>query len=865
MPFDAGALLARLGLDTKGFNAGLTSATAQTGKFDKSVIKSDKTLQGMSSTAAGIGKLMLTGLGFFVAIRAVTGFTRAITGSISAAADLEKSMANVATLVDTTVVNMDSLTDSVLEMTSEVLKSAEDLSAGLYQVFSAGVTDAGEAMDVLRVAAIAATAGLSTTLTSVDALTTIINAYGLEAKDATEISDLMFQTVKLGKTTFDQLAQAIGTVISPAASVGIELDELFASLATLTKGGINTMRATTALRATLLAVIKPMDSAKKEAKRLGLEWNVSALKAKGLVRFLTEIREATEGDTSAIAELFPNVRALNGVLALTGAQFEELIRIQEQFEDRAGSTQEAFGKQADTFASKSIKMTLASDRLSIAFGKIEVALLLEPLEKLTEFLETILEFSERFELKQIRGELKGISETIQFLVEQRGRGGFFGPSEEEIDELNIRIAKLSQEYSVLSDRAILLINILDKSKKSQDAVNASTEEATQQYNDLILGTGLLTRETEGLVDQLVKASQQLPSVFDQANQNLPTTIKLTQDQNELLDELIAKSKELGKTELQIFDMTIQGAADKLGALLASDQELTDKQREGLMAIFALREDLRSQEEQKAEEQSQKEIDRAKRVEDAKIRSIKAFNKQFENAGLTQLQIVERNEKRAIAKATAMGQETAQITKFFEEKKTQIKQQELQKQLSAAGTFASATGDLATNLNQLLINQGKEGSKDLFLIMKVAAIANAIVSTAVGVTRALELGIPLGPPAAALVGAAGAAQVAVIATTALAEGGLVESPVTTLLGEEGPEAVIPIEQGVAPIIEESVRNVAEEEEQRTGLTIINVNDERKLRAIVADQQARTSERVILNILGRRNNRTALGQNTLPGVL
>lgn len=908
MAFDAGSLLSFLKLDTKGFSTGLSTAKGKVNQFDSSIGKSDKTLKSMSGTAAGLGKLMLTGLGFFAAFKAVTAFTRAIGDSISMAADLEKSMANVATLVDTTVVSMEGLTDSVLEMTSEVLKSADDLSAGLYQVFSAGVTDSAEAMEVLRVSAIAATAGLSTTLTSVDAITTVLNAYGLEASEATEISDLMFQTVKLGKTTFDQLAVAIGTVISPAASVGIELDELFASLATLTKGGINTMRATTALRATLLSVIKPGDEAKKAAKRLGLEWNAASLKAKGLVQFLADLREATGGNSEVIAELVPNVRALNAVMALTGKQFDELIDIQRQFEDRSGSTIEAFKKQEDTYESQREKLSLMVDEIQTRLGKTFVGALRSMTENIIAFMnatgEEISELSLRIDplaaslgrlvtisqrlpgiggkdapivdlekIKRVQKVLENLGIDLEKLNEKRkaltepsrpGVGGITIPLqvrkkqfEAEIDRI---VSLVADEFGALSKETLIPLPAIGPLKTYQENVEKASKIVTEDIRGIV-NQLIDLNEKNAVLQNVPKIEREEEESINAKNAAILTSLNLKAEQIEQIDELIGKARELGKTDHEIF---LMNTAD-IREIVSSREFDGERKAEILKSLEMLELEILDKMALKKDEQAQKDIDRATKVKDAQIRALNSFNRQFENAGKTQLQIVERNEQRAIAKATDMGQKTAQITRFFEEKKTQIKQQEQQKQLQAAGTFATATGDLANNLNQLVIQSGKEGSKELFIIMKVAAIANAIVSTAVGITRALELGIPLGPPAAALVGAAGAAQVAVIAGTALKEGGLVTEPTNALVGEAGPEAVIPIEQGVAPIVEESVRSVAEEGQQGPGVTIINVNDERKLRAIVADQQARTSEQVVLNILGRRNNRTVIGENTLSGVL
>lgn len=323
----------------------------------------------------------------------VIGGTLALAKGIGratdAAAKLEKSMANVATLVDKPKKEIAALTSEVQNMTTEVLKSSEDLSSGLYQVFSAGITDSAEALEVLRVSAIAATAGISDTRTSVDAITTILNAYKLEARDATKVSDLLFQTVRLGKTTYEELAGAIGTVTSIAATAGVELEDLFGILATLTKGGIETRRATTGLRATLLSIIKPSEGARKKAKELGLEWNTAALRTKGLVGFLNDMRDAVQGNEGDIAELIPNARALSVVMSLVGKQNEELNRIMGEFSDVSGSSAEAFKKNADTVESQSLKLSLVTDRLSEKFGRLFLSIKKVTTIGLTTFFEEL--------------------------------------------------------------------------------------------------------------------------------------------------------------------------------------------------------------------------------------------------------------------------------------------------------------------------------------------------------------------------------------------------------------------------------------------------------------------------------------------
>lgn len=94
------------------------------------------------------------------------------------------------------------------------------------------------------------------------------------------------------------------------------------------------------------------------------------------------------------------------------------------------------------------------------------------------------------------------------------------------------------------------------------------------------------------------------------------------------------------------------------------------------------------------------------------------------------------------------------------------------------------------------------SKELVAIGKAAAMAQAIMNTAQGVTMALgSFPPPVNFVMAGLVGVAGAAQIATIAGTKLAEGGVVKATpggVPAIIGEGGrDEAVIPLEDGQIP--------------------------------------------------------------------
>ena len=85
-------------------------------------------------------------------------------------------------------------------------------------------------------------------------------------------------------------------------------------------------------------------------------------------------------------------------------------------------------------------------------------------------------------------------------------------------------------------------------------------------------------------------------------------------------------------------------------------------------------------------------------------------------------------------------------------------------------FFGAETAMAVDALGNILNAFSGNSKKIFKIQKAAGIANAIVSTFQGASKALELGWPLGPIAAASITATGFAKVAAIKSTTMAGGG-----------------------------------------------------------------------------------------------
>jgi len=281
---------------------------------------------------------------------AAAGAVAALTAATSAAVEFADALAEVSTLLtgDNIDQQINEINDSALQLSRTYGGTAVGQARAFYQAISAGAADAAEATEILNVANQLAVGGVTDVFTATDGLTTVLNAYGDAVAGAADVSDTLFVGVRAGKTTVEELSSALGRVAPLAAQVGVDFDQLVAATAALTKGGISTAESITGLRAVLAAVSKPSSEAVDLAEQLGIEFNVAALQAKGLEGFLQSLTEATGGNTEALARLFGGVEALVPILALTGSGAEDFTNILGDMEERAGSTQEAFDRMANS-------------------------------------------------------------------------------------------------------------------------------------------------------------------------------------------------------------------------------------------------------------------------------------------------------------------------------------------------------------------------------------------------------------------------------------------------------------------------------------------------------------------------------------
>ena len=337
-----------------GFSDKLTQHERIQKRTAKSIESTGKKISGMSDKMALLSAPILA----------------AATAGFNLHRNFENGIAKISTLVDTTVVSMQKVSNQIRAVSDETGASVDSLSESVYQAISAGV-DVGHAVDFVRDMTIASKAGFTDTTTAVNGVTTVLNAYGKSAEEATSITDQMLLAQNFGKTSFGEMAQSMGNVIPIAAQLNVSTQELFGSIAVLTKNGIRTSEAITGLKAAYSNVLKPSKQAGDLAASLGLSFDGAHLKSVGWVKFLEEVKEATGGDAEQMAQLFGSVEALNSVLVLTGKGAGDFTKVMGQMKTSTGMTREAYEKMLTPSEQMAITMNQLKNAgmdLAVSFG-----------------------------------------------------------------------------------------------------------------------------------------------------------------------------------------------------------------------------------------------------------------------------------------------------------------------------------------------------------------------------------------------------------------------------------------------------------------------------------------------------------------
>lgn len=387
---------------------------------DAAIAKTDATATAAGRKASSGIRRSLTSQ--ITAMRSIgRGLTKYVTAPILGVAaisgkfaiDFDRNMRNVNSIAQLPERQFQKLKQSVLDLAGPTAQSPNTLAEGLYDLVSSGF-NASEAIQILHKSALAASAGLTTTEVSTKAVAAALNAYHLPASRAGAVSDTLFETVNRGVLTFDQLATTIGDALPFASQLGVNLNEVGAAISTMTKQGLSSAEAVTRLKNVFIAFIKPSKGMQEVLDKMGISGE-ELLHKKGFQGAMEALRAHTNGTNEAVAKLFPNIRGMGGVLALTGKSAKSAGEDLKAFQSTTGATAKVLKEQEKSFGFQMQRAWASLQAVLIEIGSQVLPIVIPPFLSLLGIIRDVVHgFS------ALPGPIKGVAGEIAVLAALAG-------------------------------------------------------------------------------------------------------------------------------------------------------------------------------------------------------------------------------------------------------------------------------------------------------------------------------------------------------------------------------------------------------------------------------------------------------------
>lgn len=328
-----------LSQNADGLKQAMTAAIVEADKLKSSLINWSQGVQALGAVSNAVSQLNGT-------LQDITADSRAFGAAMRVANTMAGKNAE----------GFAKLKNQVAELAKNVPVARDELANGLYQVVSNSVPE-NNWLNFLNKSAKASVGGVADLGEVVKVTSTVIKNYGLAWDAAESVQDKIQLTAKNGVTSFEQLAQALPRVTANASTLGVSIDELLASFATLTGVSGNTNEVATQMAAIFTALVKPSSEATEMAEKMGIEFNAASIKAAGGLRnFLTQLDASVKEYAAAngvleqevYAKLFGSAESLRALIPLTNQLAEKFSENVDAMANSAGTINAAYNEMSST-------------------------------------------------------------------------------------------------------------------------------------------------------------------------------------------------------------------------------------------------------------------------------------------------------------------------------------------------------------------------------------------------------------------------------------------------------------------------------------------------------------------------------------
>jgi TP901 family phage tail tape measure protein len=387
--------------------------------FDKRGVNNAlRNIDGLARQAGKAAGVLAGGVavGIGASVREFAKFDEALNQSLAIMGDVTDTMRG-------------EMSDAAREVAKTTTFSAEQAAESFFFLASAGL-DAEQSVAALPQVAQFAQAGMFDMATATDLATDAQSALGLASDDAgenldnlTRVTDVFVAANTLANTSVEQLATALTTKAGNALkTVGKDVEEGAAALAVFADQGIKGERAGTLLTNTIFGLTDIMAKAPEEAEKLGIEVFNAAGEMNSFADISEDLTEALSSMTkeqqiATLDSLGFTKQAREGTLALMG-QSESLREYEGALRNAGGTAEQVATNQLDTFNAKLSLLGSAVTDVALDIGA-DMAPKIEELIGVVERLlpkigDQLIEILDQIDFEQV---FEGISKLLNFIAD----------------------------------------------------------------------------------------------------------------------------------------------------------------------------------------------------------------------------------------------------------------------------------------------------------------------------------------------------------------------------------------------------------------------------------------------------------------
>ena len=315
-------------------------------------------------------------------------------GPVQAAQEYETAIAKVSTIADANVVPIEEMSSEIMKLSNTTGIAASQIADDVYNAISAG-QQTGDAVNFVSYSTKLAKAGFAESAQTLDVLTTILNAYGMEAEEVSKVSDMLVQTQNKGKVSVGELSSVMGKIIPTANANNVALEQLCAGYAIMTSKGIAAAETTTYMNSMLNELSKSGTTAEKTLRATtGKSFKELMTDGKSLGEVIQILQQEAEKSGKSLNDMFGSAEAGKAAVSLLSGGVEGFNEQVAGMVDSVGATEEAFTKMDQTTEAKMKKAKNSIANLGIVLGQNLLPIVGNLAEKVAAVVVKVSEFAQ---------------------------------------------------------------------------------------------------------------------------------------------------------------------------------------------------------------------------------------------------------------------------------------------------------------------------------------------------------------------------------------------------------------------------------------------------------------------------------------